>query len=718
MMQVKIRKLPVLFAVIILLTHLFLVPLRIVYAQTHIELTELQDIEKEIDDEFDFSFSENYWNDESNNEESLDFENQESEDAIEDTIEESDSKLDSTRTTWYVRGWDEFLVSYNDPSVTRIVLLTDIFGSTTPPIRTTDLVIDGNGFTIDLQNQTFRVGGENTTLTVQNTTILSQATSAFTTTDRVHSSNIQFVFSDIAFGGSGRFVSLHSGQSTLRMTVVFDGGVNSFSEPNSSNQLFVAVSEIHLKNNTTVISQGQIFSSGLANSIVELADSLTITIDKGSSLNIEDAAGSMSVANLNVFGEFFMYRESGTLIATSSSGSEPLKINVGSEANLKLERGRGNSLFGTSRDVIVSLAKGSNFDLLNSGGGRLFPAGRNVKLEMETENLALWDSGLQSSNEASIVFSDINLSLSGINGSVIDYTNNERFQELYGEDGVNYYSRISSMNVKEMDRYVTVFYLNDIGELLAEKEVITGLLGEEYQTTDKQFDHFSLIEPPLNNSGVFSRELTEVRYLYNPTIVSPVDPIDPEIEIEPENRPEIPENQRLFSIDFVSQFQFGIKVISVKEQTYYAKPQKLTNEDGTVNESEERPNYVQISDRRPENERNGWQLAVTQKEQFKNQTNQELTGARINLSNQQLVSAQGGEAPSLQVPNPLVLVPGNKRTLIRAEGTEGTGTWIYRFGDGETAGESVSLDVPTGVNPEATNYSTTLTWELSAVPGN
>lgn len=718
MMQVKIRNLPVLFAVIILLTHLFLVPLRIVYAQTHIELTELQDIEKEIDDEFDFSFSENYWNDESNNEESLDFENQESEDAIEDMIEESDSKLDSTRTTWYVRGWDEFLVSYNDPSVTRIVLLTDIFGSTTPPIRTTDLVIDGNGFTIDLQNQTFRVGGENTTLTVQNTTILSQATSAFTTTDRVHSSNIQFVFSDIAFGGSGRFVSLHSGQSTLRMTVVFDGGVNSFSEPNSSNQLFVAVSEIHLKNNTTVISQGQIFSSGLANSIVELADSLTITIDKGSSLNIEDAAGSMSVANLNVFGEFFMYRESGTLIATSSSGSEPLKINVGSEANLKLERGRGNSLFGTSRDVIVSLAKGSNFDLLNSGGGRLFPAGRNVKLEMETENLALWDSGLQSSNEASIVFSDINLSLSGINGSVIDYTNNERFQELYGEDGVNYYSRISSMNVKEMDRYVTVFYLNDIGELLVEKEVITGLLGEEYQTTDKQFDHFSLIEPPLNNSGVFSRELTEVRYLYNPTIVSPVDPIDPEIEIEPENRPEIPENQRLFSIDFVSQFQFGIKVISVKEQTYYAKPQKLTNEDGTVNESEERPNYVQISDRRPENERNGWQLAVTQKEQFKNQTNQELTGARINLSNQQLVSAQGGEAPSLQVPNPLVLVPGNKRTLIRAEGTEGTGTWIYRFGDGETAGESVSLDVPTGVNPEATNYSTTLTWELSAVPGN
>ncbi|WP_254908562.1 WxL domain-containing protein [Enterococcus sp. 4E1_DIV0656] len=200
--------------------------------------------------------------------------------------------------------------------------------------------------------------------------------------------------------------------------------------------------------------------------------------------------------------------------------------------------------------------------------------------------------------------------------------------------------------------------------------------------------------------------------------ILPVDPLDPEVEVDPENRPELPEDQGLLSIDFISSFDFGSQAISVQDQTYYAKPQRLLNEDGTVNESEERPNYVQVSDRRSENDRNGWQLAVTQKEQFKNQTNQELIGARLNLSNQQLATANGGESPSLQVTNPLTLVPGNKRTLIRAEGTEGTGTWIYRFGDGETAGESVALDVPKGANPEATTYSATLLWELSAVPGN
>ncbi|MGM0143875.1 hypothetical protein IGJ94_000404 [Enterococcus sp. AZ153] len=53
-----------------------------------------------------------------------------------------------------------------------------------------------------------------------------------------------------------------------------------------------------------------------------------------------------------------------------------------------------------------------------------------------------------------------------------------------------------------------------------------------------------------------------------------------------------------------------------------------------------------------------------------------------------------------------------------AQGTEGTGTWIYRFGDQETANKSVALDVPKGANPEATRYETTLTWELSAVPDN
>lgn len=199
--------------------------------------------------------------------------------------------------------------------------------------------------------------------------------------------------------------------------------------------------------------------------------------------------------------------------------------------------------------------------------------------------------------------------------------------------------------------------------------------------------------------------------------VSPADPLDPEVSVDPENKPELPEDQGPLSIDFISTFNFGSQAISAHGQTYYAQPQRLLNEDGTVNEEEERPNYVQISDRRPEDARNGWGLAVTQKEQFKGEDNQELLGARISLSNQQVITAQGGTPPGLQSV-PCELIPGTKRTLLKAQGTEGTGTWIYRFGDAQTAGESVALEVPKGANPERTTYSTTLVWELSAVPGN
>lgn len=268
---------------------------------------------------------------------------------------------------------------------------------------------------------------------------------------------------------------------------------------------------------------------------------------------------------------------------------------------------------------------------------------------------------------------------------------------------------------------VNVKYVDEESNSIAESEQLKGWLNEEYETIPKEIDGYSLKYMPENASGTFIEEDQAVTYVYSKDVfesVPPVDPLEPEVEVNPENTPELPENQGLISIDFVSSFNFGSQAISVHDQTYYAQPQRLLNEDGAVNENEVRPNYVQISDRRPESERNGWELAVTQKEQFKGKENQVLNGASISLSNQQVVTAQGGTEPGLQFTVPCRLVPGNRRTLLKAQGNEGTGTWIYRFGDSETAGESVSLYVPKGTNPEATSYSTTLTWELSAVPDN
>ncbi|WP_301359285.1 WxL domain-containing protein [Enterococcus spodopteracolus] len=215
-----------------------------------------------------------------------------------------------------------------------------------------------------------------------------------------------------------------------------------------------------------------------------------------------------------------------------------------------------------------------------------------------------------------------------------------------------------------------------------------------------------------------SNTVIQANYEEELAIVSPVDPLDPETEIDPENKPQLPEDQGRLSIDFVSQFHFGTQGISARDQTYFAQPQRLLNEDGTINETEERPNYIQVSDRRSDTERHGWQLAVTQKTQFENEVGHQLTGSQLRLTNQQLATAQDGIAPELQQTNPLALTPGVKRVLLMAQGDEGQGTWIYRFGDEETASESVALTVPRGATPEATTYKSTLTWELSAVPSN
>ncbi|MGL9766359.1 WxL domain-containing protein [Enterococcus mundtii] len=247
-------------------------------------------------------------------------------------------------------------------------------------------------------------------------------------------------------------------------------------------------------------------------------------------------------------------------------------------------------------------------------------------------------------------------------------------------------------------------------------------------TTDENGDY--LYELPKDSLFTEGNEVTAYAYLNGKsanasTIVeksrrppNPKDPMNPEIEVDPENKPELEEEQGLLSIDFASQFTFGQQAISTRTKRYYAQPQRLLNPDGTVNEAEERPNYIQISDRRPEEERHGWQLAVTQNSQFTDLQENELRGARLFLTNQQLESMHGSEEPMLYNQGGVTLIPGEKTELLTALDGQGLGTWIYRFGDGESASESVALEVPPTANPRASTYETTLTWELSVVPDN
>lgn len=338
-------------------------------------------------------------------------------------------------------------------------------------------------------------------------------------------------------------------------------------------------------------------------------------------------------------------------------------INVNNQGELEMIGRTASSNGATIYDINLEIDNPFYVDIRNNrpGGGRIHSHGsgsRSLTLNVINSDLSLWTKGSNLTGIPQRTWDPFNFRVVGGSWNTIEESSNPEFNHnagSFGSSGMSAYARMS-----------------------------------------------------LSGGGDNGINLP----------ISPVDPLDPEKEVDPENKPELPEYQGTLSIDFVSAFHFGSQTISAQAQTYYAQPQRLLNEDGSVDEEEERPNYVQISDRRPENERNGWQLAVTQSKQFETTAGHQLSGASIRFTNQQLTTAQGGKEPELQQTNPLILVPGQRRLLMVAQGEEGTGTWVYRFGDRETAGESVTLSVPKGTNPEATTYATTLVWELSAVPSN
>lgn len=63
----------------------------------------------------------------------------------------------------------------------------------------------------------------------------------------------------------------------------------------------------------------------------------------------------------------------------------------------------------------------------------------------------------------------------------------------------------------------------------------------------------------------------------------------------------------------------------------------------------------------------------------------------------------------------VTLAPGEAQPLLTGD-SQSTGTWVYRFGDQETAATSVTLEVPAGANPKLGRYRATIEWSLSSVP--
>jgi len=199
----------------------------------------------------------------------------------------------------------------------------------------------------------------------------------------------------------------------------------------------------------------------------------------------------------------------------------------------------------------------------------------------------------------------------------------------------------------------------------------------------------------------------------------PVDPLEPDVEVNPENPPIIPEDQGLLSLDFVSQFRFGQAPIRSTKGTYHALPQQMIPTEG-ASETKERPNYVQITDQRQDTEETSWRLSATLNSQgFRNEDNEPLIGAQISLANQRLMTTSENSNASMPelstMKDRVTLAPGEAQPLLTGD-SQSTGTWVYRFGDQETAATSVTLEVPAGANPKLGRYRATIEWSLSSVP--
>lgn len=209
----------------------------------------------------------------------------------------------------------------------------------------------------------------------------------------------------------------------------------------------------------------------------------------------------------------------------------------------------------------------------------------------------------------------------------------------------------------------------------------------------------------------------DVSFIEDNELTSPLDPTNPDTDkpVEPltPNGTEGP-----LSIDYVSQFHFGEKVITSKDATYYASLDQLKDFSG---DAIARPNFVQVTDNRGTNA--GWKLQVQQGAQFSTAEDVELKGASISMENSNVVTTLDNLAAAPTGNTGITLVPGTEteagalQDVMTAGVDEGMSTWINSFGTETTGAESISLSVPgTSSKVKDAKYTTDLTWVLSDTP--
>ncbi|MDK1732135.1 WxL domain-containing protein [Dellaglioa algida] len=163
------------------------------------------------------------------------------------------------------------------------------------------------------------------------------------------------------------------------------------------------------------------------------------------------------------------------------------------------------------------------------------------------------------------------------------------------------------------------------------------------------------------------------------------------------------------TIDFASSLNFNMAKIDTTAKKSYAKAQRMATGIST-------PNYVQVSNF--SGTENGWMLEAKQSRQFESQNSHKiLTGAYVSFSQGDLASISTDKKPGFYKKDFDLSVGANK-VVVAANGDEGFGTWVYRFGNEDTKGSSIALNIPRETSKMADVYHSEIMWSLNSVPAN
>ncbi|MHC5247441.1 WxL domain-containing protein [Enterococcus sp. LJL90] len=225
-------------------------------------------------------------------------------------------------------------------------------------------------------------------------------------------------------------------------------------------------------------------------------------------------------------------------------------------------------------------------------------------------------------------------------------------------------------------------------------------------------------------------------------VTNPVDPEFPGDDVDPGPGPS---TDGALRFDFISSLGFGQHELTTEDRLYNSLAQLFHSE------TKARGYYVQITDVRAA--ATGWELQLSQDTQFNNGVIQEMDEQSLNgavLSFDKGWANSGGisDEPSVTRDTIEIQEIGSAYTVASASSTQGKGTWTIEFGASEEnqeglantltavldeTGQSVmdaTFNKPVYTNsaiqlrvPESTRiypvqYSTSLTWTLTAGPTN